>query len=112
MPSKDDLFVNKKLKTSLNYPFNEEEGEEEIESLKNKKKNLKQLNNRICKSECSSLYAGSRFYGEQKSGRSSYEVSVDLQYVDLNQSFLCGYLHIKGLTEEFPTLCTFFEAEV
>ncbi len=32
--------------------------------------------------------------------------------MDLDNSFLCGYLHIKGLTEDWPTLCTFFEAEI
>ncbi|KAJ3084945.1 GID complex subunit 4, VID24 [Quaeritorhiza haematococci] len=62
--------------------------------------------------ECSSLYSGSRFLGEQKSGRNSYEVTVDIQHVELRDSFLCGYLHIKGLTEDWPDLCTFFEAEV
>lgn len=38
--------------------------------------------------------------------------SYILKHVDLDNSFLCGYLHIKGLTEDWPTLCTFFEAEV
>lgn len=61
---------------------------------------------------CASLYAGSRFVGQQRSGRSSYEVAVELQHVDLKESFLCGYLHIKGLTDDWPDLCTFFEAEV
>nr|KAJ3419589.1 GID complex subunit 4, VID24 [Polyrhizophydium stewartii] len=35
-----------------------------------------------------------------------------LQHVDLCKSFLCGYLRIKGLTEDWPDLCTFFEAEI
>ncbi|KAJ3218787.1 GID complex subunit 4, VID24 [Dinochytrium kinnereticum] len=64
------------------------------------------------KQECASLFAGSKFVGEQKSGRSAYEVTVELQYVDLRASFLCGYLNIKGLTEDWPDLCTFFEAEI
>ncbi|KAI8854146.1 vacuolar import and degradation protein-domain-containing protein [Chytridium lagenaria] len=64
------------------------------------------------KQECAGLYAGSKFAGEQKSGRSSYEVTVELQFVDLRTSFLCGYLNIKGLTEDWPDLCTFFEAEI
>ncbi|TPX38593.1 hypothetical protein SeMB42_g06647 [Synchytrium endobioticum] len=59
-----------------------------------------------------SLYPGSRFTGEQKSGRSTYSVSVEIQHVDLRESFLCGYLNIKGLTEDWPELCTFFEAEI
>jgi len=58
------------------------------------------------------LRGGSRFRGEQRSGRTAYEIEVDLKHVDLSESFLCGYLKIKNLTEEFPELTTFFEAEV
>ncbi|KAJ3415825.1 Long-chain-fatty-acid--CoA ligase 5 [Chytridiales sp. JEL 0842] len=42
--------------------------------------------------ECSSLYAGSKFVGHQRSGHNSYQVTVQLQ--------------------DWPELCTFFEAEV
>ncbi|CAG8439359.1 9724_t:CDS:2 [Scutellospora calospora] len=59
-----------------------------------------------------SLYSGSKFRGEQRSGRSSYDVAVHIQHVDLSESFLCGYLHIRGLTEDYPELTTFFEAEI
>uniref|UniRef100_A0A8C2UY90 GID complex subunit 4 homolog n=2 Tax=Euarchontoglires TaxID=314146 RepID=A0A8C2UY90_CHILA len=34
------------------------------------------------------------------------------QHVDTGNSYLCGYLKIKGLTEEYPTLTTFFEGEI
>ena len=34
------------------------------------------------------------------------------QHVNLAESSLCGYLHIKGLTEDYPELTTFFEAEI
>lgn len=34
------------------------------------------------------------------------------QHVDEENSYLCGYLGIKGLTEEFPTLTTFFDGEI
>ena len=30
----------------------------------------------------------------------------------MDNSYLCGYLKIKGLTEEFPTLTTFFDGEI
>ncbi|KAG0359934.1 hypothetical protein BGX24_005665, partial [Mortierella sp. AD032] len=33
-------------------------------------------------------------------------------HVNLNDSTLCGYLHIKGLTREYPELTTFFDAEI
>ena len=35
-----------------------------------------------------------------------------LQNVDMQTSYLCGYLKIKGLTEEYPTLTTFFDGEI
>ena len=50
------------------------------------------------------LYNGSRFVGHQKSKGNQYDVEVILQHVDLDNSYLCGYLKIKGLTEEYPTV--------
>lgn len=38
--------------------------------------------------------------------------NILLQHVDEENSYLCGYLKIKGLTEEFPTLTTFFDGEI
>jgi glucose-induced degradation protein 4 len=35
-----------------------------------------------------------------------------LQHVDEENCYLCGYLKITGLTSEFPTLTTFFDAEI
>ncbi|KAF9933664.1 hypothetical protein FBU30_004907 [Linnemannia zychae] len=58
------------------------------------------------------LYAGSRFEGRQQSGTNAYDVTVDIKHVSLNESTLCGYLHIKGLTREYPELTTFFDAEI
>lgn len=55
---------------------------------------------------------GAWFRGLQISQSHRYSVTVRLQDVDLDQSTLCGYLTIEGLTEEFQTLTTFFEAEV
>ncbi|KAF9102426.1 hypothetical protein BGX29_004612 [Mortierella sp. GBA35] len=67
---------------------------------------------RLLPSRVSHLYAGSRFQGRQKSGSNSYEVMVDIKDVNLKDSSLCGYLHIKGLTDEYPELTTFFDAEI
>lgn len=58
------------------------------------------------------LRPGSCFIGSQQSGRSTYEVNVELKYVDMNESFLCGYLRIQGLTEDHPMLTTYFEGEM
>jgi hypothetical protein len=32
--------------------------------------------------------------------------------VNIDECYLCGYLKIKGLTEEYPTLTTFFNGEI
>ncbi|XP_067937681.1 glucose-induced degradation protein 4 homolog [Watersipora subatra] len=58
------------------------------------------------------LYNGSKFQGHQKSKGHSYNVEVILQNVDKENSYLCGYLKINGLTEEFPDMTTFFEGEI
>ncbi|KAF8506358.1 vacuolar import and degradation protein-domain-containing protein [Hysterangium stoloniferum] len=58
------------------------------------------------------LYPGAMFSGTQKSGRSSYEVSVTIVDVDFSSSFLCGYLRIRGLTDDWPELTTYFDAEI
>ncbi|KAF9896568.1 hypothetical protein BX616_007194 [Lobosporangium transversale] len=58
------------------------------------------------------LYPGSQFKGEQISGSSNYVVMVDIKDVNLRGSSLCGYLHINGLTKEYPKLTTFFDAEI
>lgn len=58
------------------------------------------------------LRAGSRFKGTQQSERQTYDVQVEIKYVDIGESFLCGYLRIQGLTEDHPTLSTYFEGEI
>lgn len=82
-------------------------------------------------SSCSYLRPGSKFHGTQQSERQVYDVQVEIKYVDMRESFLCGYLRIQGrsspspppctrayivstigLTEDHPTLTTFFEGEI
>ncbi|KAK3905682.1 glucose-induced degradation protein 4 [Staphylotrichum tortipilum] len=58
------------------------------------------------------LQPGSRFVGTQQSERQQYEVEVEIKHVDMRQSFLCGYLKIQGLTDDHPTLTTYFEGEI
>ncbi|KAK3390804.1 vacuolar import and degradation protein-domain-containing protein [Podospora didyma] len=60
----------------------------------------------------SCLRAGSRFEGSQQSERQRYDVQVEIKHVDLRESFLCGYLRIQGLTDDHPTLTTYFEGEI
>lgn len=35
-----------------------------------------------------------------------------IQHVDEENSYLCGYLKITGLTSEYPMLTTFFDGEI
>lgn len=58
------------------------------------------------------LYPGAKFEGTQKSGRNSYDVTVTIVDVDFATSFLCGYLCIRGLTDDWPELTTYFDAEI
>ena len=32
--------------------------------------------------------------------------------MDIENAYMCGYLKIKGLTDEYPTLTTFFDGEI
>ncbi|KAK9430352.1 vacuolar import and degradation protein-domain-containing protein [Lipomyces doorenjongii] len=66
----------------------------------------------VATSSSSFLRSGSKFMGTQQSGRSTYEVHVELKHVDMAESFICGYLHIQGLTEDHPTLTTYFEGQM
>jgi len=58
------------------------------------------------------LRPGSRFRGSQTSDRQRYDVEVEIKHVDMADAFLCGYLRIKGLTEDHPSLTTYFESEI
>ncbi|KAI9928857.1 hypothetical protein ASPWEDRAFT_106561 [Aspergillus wentii DTO 134E9] len=58
------------------------------------------------------LRPGSKFTGTQQSDRQVYNVDVEIKHVDMVESYLCGYLRIQGLTEDHPTLITFFEGEI
>ncbi|KAL8795286.1 MAG: hypothetical protein Q9195_002297 [Heterodermia aff. obscurata] len=70
-------------------------------------------NTRIISNWTSSfLRPGSKFKGTQQSDRQNYNVEVEIKYVDMAESFLCGYLRIEGLTEDHPTLTTYFEGEI
>ncbi|KAJ4404850.1 hypothetical protein N0V91_005585 [Didymella pomorum] len=58
------------------------------------------------------LRPGSRFKGSQTSDRQQYEVDVEIKHVDMRESFMCGYLRIQGLTDDHPSLTTYFEGEI
>ncbi|KAI5308373.1 hypothetical protein KEM55_005894 [Ascosphaera atra] len=56
--------------------------------------------------------SGSKYHGKQTSHGHVYDVEVEVQYVDMENSYCCGYLHIAGLTDQYPVLSTFFEGEI
>ncbi|KAG6918134.1 hypothetical protein DXG01_016323 [Tephrocybe rancida] len=58
------------------------------------------------------LYPGATFQGQQKSGRNNYDVDVTIVDVNFSSSYLCGYLRIRGLTDDHPDLTTYFDAEI
>ncbi|GAB7366053.1 hypothetical protein MBLNU230_g7622t1 [Neophaeotheca triangularis] len=58
------------------------------------------------------LRPGSKFHGTQQSDRQVYDVQVEIKDVNMAESFLCGYLRIQGLTDNHPTLTTYFEGEI
>ncbi|KAI9814444.1 MAG: hypothetical protein M1827_003300 [Pycnora praestabilis] len=71
------------------------------------------INDKLLPNSTSSyLRPGSKFHGTQESDRQVYDVQVEIKHVDMNESFLCGYLRIQGLTEDHPTLTTYFEGEI
>ena len=61
-------------------------------------------------SEC--LYPGAKFKGEQKSKTQRYQVDVQIDYVNWEQSYICGVLNIIGLTDHDPQIKTFFNGEI
>ncbi|OCK97727.1 uncharacterized protein K441DRAFT_655641 [Cenococcum geophilum 1.58] len=63
-------------------------------------------------STSSFLRPSSKFHGTQQSDRQVYDVQVEIKHVDMKESFLCGYLRIQGLTEDHPSLTTYFEGEI
>lgn len=69
-------------------------------------------NSRFTSSLLSALRPGSKFSGFQRSGSSSYPVSIDLKCVDVGRSSFCGYLTINDLSVDFPSVTTFFDAEI
>jgi hypothetical protein len=66
----------------------------------------------MANSSSSFLRPGSKFKGEQKSDNARYGVQVEIQHIDMAESFLCGYLSIQGLTNSEHTLTTYFEGEI
>ncbi|KAJ2375199.1 GID complex subunit 4, VID24 [Coemansia sp. RSA 2607] len=61
---------------------------------------------------CHHLYSGSQFTGSQSNGTRSYVVTVSLKYVDMAVPELCGHFTIRGLTNDLPTLTTYFDAQI
>jgi hypothetical protein len=39
-------------------------------------------------------------------------IHLAVQHVDEENAYLCGYLKIKNLTDEYPEMVTFFDGEI
>lgn len=60
--------------------------------------------------EC--LRPGITFEGFQQSKDNKYQVNVQVKDVSLSEYVFTGYLTIENLTANYPSLTTFFEAEI
>ncbi|CAH8667113.1 unnamed protein product [Schistosoma rodhaini] len=60
----------------------------------------------------SCLCSGSVFTGSQRSKGKKYNVEVTIQYVDMKQKMVYGFMKIENLTQEYPSLTTYFEGEI
>lgn len=58
------------------------------------------------------LHAGSIWRGSQRSGRTTYELTIKIDALDLPNSTLVGTMTIYGLTPALDRLCTHFEGEI
>ena len=58
------------------------------------------------------LKPNAKFTGFQESGFSRYEVNVKLTEVNMEDSFISGFLTIYNLTDSNPTITTFFKGEI
>ncbi|KAK9457539.1 vacuolar import and degradation protein-domain-containing protein, partial [Dipodascopsis uninucleata] len=117
--SDDDFAYRKKLCSSSAHDISNEEEHSyavitspAIPSPLESTSDAIHIDRQIATSSSSFLRSGSKFIGTQQSGRSTYEVHVELKHVDMSASFICGYLHIQGLTEDHPTLTTYFEGQM
>ena len=70
------------------------------------------IRNIINKSVLKSEKSLSKFKGEQKSKTQRYQVDVQIDYVNWEQSYICGVLNIIGLTDHDPEIKTFFNGEI
>jgi hypothetical protein len=91
---------------------NQENGIEKSKSLEVESASKKLDKLRIYSYRKFCLYPGSTFKGYQKSTKAQYEVKVVIKDIRLEESFLCGYLTIMGLTDDYPELTTYFETEI
>ena len=59
----------------------------------------------------SNIYPGARFTGYQKSKSTSYTVEVQIDYIDWNQSYICGCINIRRRFLA-PNFCTKFDPKI
>ncbi|KAL5520990.1 hypothetical protein ACEPAG_8912 [Sanghuangporus baumii] len=58
------------------------------------------------------LQSGAIFKGVQRSGQNSYDAEMNIIDIDIEASFLCGHLSIRGLTKSHLDVTTYFDAQI
>eukprot|EP00835_Amoeboradix_gromovi_P005176 NODE_462_length_8172_cov_0.295181.p2 type:complete len:307 gc:universal NODE_462_length_8172_cov_0.295181:5112-4192(-) len=58
------------------------------------------------------VHPGATFKGYQNSGKMNYKVEITLKDVQLDKSYLSGYIMIEGITDAYKQLITYFDAEL
>ncbi|KAI8458698.1 vacuolar import/degradation protein Vid24, partial [Phakopsora pachyrhizi] len=66
----------------------------------------------IKRSSFGPLITNSSWIGKQRSGTKSYDVQVQIIHLDLDSGLGSGLLKIFGLTNDLPTMMTFFDIEI
>lgn len=75
-------------------------------------KNEGDIENPSVPSHLECLRPGLTFEGYQQSKDNKYHVNVQIKDVSLSEYVFTGYLTIENLTLNYPSLTTFFEAEI
>eukprot|EP00834_Sanchytrium_tribonematis_P005443 NODE_329_length_9526_cov_0.701708.p2 type:complete len:307 gc:universal NODE_329_length_9526_cov_0.701708:5545-4625(-) len=58
------------------------------------------------------IHSGAKFVGVQQSGKTSYNVEITINDVQLDKSYVSGYIMIEGITKAVDKLTTFFDGEM
>lgn len=58
------------------------------------------------------LESGSKYKGEQLTNNGSFKIEMKIDFVDLNQEYICGTFDIFNITDNHDLLTTYFEGKI